>query len=51
MGIHLNDAILLIKDESVFWADSRLEEENLNYHGTYVKALNLKWRKLTEDMK
>lgn len=40
------DATLLICDESVFWADDRLETENMDYQGTWIKALNLKWKKL-----
>ena len=37
---------LLVKDECIFWADDTLEEENLSYEGSYIKALNLKWRKI-----
>ena len=37
---------LLVKDECIFWADDALEEENLSYEGSYIKALNLKWRKI-----
>ena len=40
------DATLIINDESVFWADGELENEDYNYVGTYIKALNLKWRKI-----
>lgn len=40
-------ATLLIRDESVFWADDELEVEDLSYPGTYIKALNLKWRKIS----
>lgn len=39
-------ATLIIKDESVYWADGDLEDEDFNYIGTYIKALNLKWRKI-----
>lgn len=39
-------ATLIINDESVFWADDELENEDYNYIGTYIKALNLKWRKI-----
>ena len=41
------DATLLVQDECVYWADSALKEENLNYNGNWIKALNLKWRKLS----
>ena len=40
------DATLIVKDESIFWADAELKEEDYNYGGTYIKALNLKWRKI-----
>lgn len=40
------DSTLLVKDESIYWADNKLEQEDLNYQGTYIKALNLKWRKI-----
>lgn len=40
------DATLIIKDECVFWADSYMPEEDLNHKGTFIKALNLKWRKI-----
>jgi len=39
-------ATLIVNDESVFWADDELENEDYNYKGTYIKALNLKWRKI-----
>lgn len=37
---------LLVKDECIFWADDALKEESLSYEGSYIKALNLKWRKI-----
>ena len=42
------DGTLLVKDECIFWADDALKEEDLSYEGSYIKALNLKWRKLPE---
>ncbi len=33
-------------DGSVFFADRFLDMEDLNYDGTFIKALNLKWRKI-----
>ena len=47
-------ATLLVKDEYILWADDNLyekdfaEDENghLNYRGSYIKALHLKWRKV-----
>lgn len=42
----LYETTLFIKDETVFWADEYLEHEDLNYDGSYIKALNLKWRKI-----
>ncbi|WP_434799271.1 hypothetical protein [Terrisporobacter vanillatitrophus] len=44
VGFH--DSTLIINDESVFWEDDELENEDYNYMGTYIKALNLKWRKI-----
>lgn len=43
---YIMDATLLVNDEAVFWADSYMEREDLLYDGSYVKALNLKWRKV-----
>ena len=40
------DATLLIQDETVFWADQYMEQEDLAYDGSFIKALNLKWRKI-----
>lgn len=39
-------ACLLVEDECIFWADVDLDKEDLNYEGSFVKALNLKWRKI-----
>ena len=38
-------ATLLVHDETIFWADDELDNEDLSYNGTFIKALNLKWRK------
>lgn len=37
---------LLVKDECIFWADDALGDEGLSYEGSFIKALNLKWRKI-----
>jgi len=37
---------LIVKDECIFWADDWLKEEDLSHTGSYIKALNLKWRKI-----
>lgn len=37
---------LIVKDECIFWADEFLENENQDFSGSYIKALNLKWRKI-----
>ncbi len=42
----LSEASLIIENESVFWADSYMENVNTSYDGSIIKALNLKWRKL-----
>lgn len=39
-------ACLFVEDECIFWADDALDKEDLNYTGTFIKALNLKWRKI-----
>ncbi len=39
-------ATLIVKDETVFWADDYMEAEDLSYDGTYIKALSMKWRKI-----
>lgn len=39
-------ATLLVQNESVFWADDELDDENMDYKGTWIKALNLKWKKI-----
>lgn len=39
-------ACLFVEDECIFWADVDLDKEDLNYAGSFVKALNLKWRKI-----
>ena len=41
------DASLFVQDECVHWADAYLTYEELpEYEGTWIKALNLKWRKV-----
>lgn len=42
----LYEASLIVENESVFWADSYMENPNDSYEGSIIKALNLKWRKL-----
>ncbi|MDF2557686.1 MAG: uncharacterized protein K0R71_1514 [Bacillales bacterium] len=37
---------LVVKDESIFWADDVLQNEEMNFEVSYIKALNLKWRKI-----
>lgn len=40
-------ATLIVNNETIFWADDVMEKENFDYKGTYIKALNLKWRKIS----
>ena len=40
------EASLIVKDETVFWADEYMEKEDLSYDGHYIKALSMKWRKI-----
>lgn len=42
----LYNATLLVKDNMIFWADDKLENEDLDYQYSYIKAINLKWRKI-----
>lgn len=39
-------ACLFVEDECIFWADHALDKEDLNHKGSFIKALNLKWRKI-----
>lgn len=41
----LLEACLLVRDETVFWADAALTEEDPAACRNHIKALNLKWRK------
>ena len=43
----ISRACLFVNDECVFWADGDLDGEDLQYDGTYIKAINLKWRKIS----
>ena len=43
---YISCGTLVVKDESVFWADDHLKGEDLSYDGSYIKALSLKWRKI-----
>lgn len=40
------EGTLLIRDETVFWADWYMKNEDFSFDGSYIKALNLKWRKI-----
>ena len=42
----ISSACLFVEDECIYWADDDLYKENLNYTGSFIKALNLKWRKI-----
>lgn len=39
------EASLLVKDETVLWADWTVKGDDLNVDGSYIKALALKWKK------
>ncbi len=43
------EGTLIVKDELVFWADTYMETEDLSQNNdcSYIKALSLKWRKLS----
>lgn len=38
------EACLLVREETIFWADAALQEEDLSGSHNHIKALNLKWR-------
>lgn len=40
------NACLFVEEECIFWADDALDKEDLNHAGSFIKALNLKWRKI-----
>lgn len=40
------EATLMIRDETALWTDWYMEDEELSVDGNYIKALNLKWRKI-----
>lgn len=40
------EASLIVNDETMFWAGECMDKEDLNYTGTYIKALNMKWRRI-----
>lgn len=41
---HIFQATLIVNNNMIFWADDHLDKEDLTYEGSYIKALNLKWR-------
>lgn len=43
---NIYEGTMLVENETVFWADGYMETENLAYDGSYIKAMNLKWRKI-----
>lgn len=43
---YIYEATLIVKDETVFWADDHMKTEDLSYEGSYIKALSMKWRKI-----
>ena len=40
------EATILVRDKTVLWADWHMEQEDLSFDGSYIKALSLKWRKM-----
>jgi hypothetical protein len=43
---YIYEGTMLLKNETVFWADGYMEKEDLTYEGSYIKAMSLKWRKI-----
>lgn len=42
----LYGASLCVRDETIYWVDTETEQNNIEYDGTWIKALNLKWKKI-----
>lgn len=42
----IHEGSLIVENESVFWADDYLENPDISYDCSIIKALNLKWRKV-----
>ena len=40
------NATLKVSDETVYWADGETISDNYQFNGTWIKALNLKWKKI-----
>lgn len=41
------EASLIVENETVFWADAYMDRPDYLYKGSMIRALNLKWRKLS----
>lgn len=41
------DGVLFANDAGVYWADGCMEKPDDNYQGSFIRALSLKWRKIT----
>ena len=41
-------ATLRVDEDGVFWADEYMEEPDMSYEGSIIRALSLKWKKLEE---
>lgn len=40
------DATFRVIDETVYWADGETTPDNFQFNGTWIKALNCKWKKV-----
>jgi hypothetical protein len=43
---YIYEATMLVENETVFWTDRYMENEDISHNGSYIKAMNLKWRKI-----
>lgn len=43
---YIYDATFSIIDETVYWADGQTTPDNYQFNGTWIKALNCKWKKV-----
>ncbi len=42
----IQEATLLVKYRSAFWADARMSSVNCAHDGTFIHALSMKWRRI-----
>lgn len=43
---YIYEATMLVENETILWTEGLMEKEDLAYDESYIKAMNLKWRKI-----